>query len=444
MFRIRMRGLSALSIGALMVLAVGTAPAAAASPQTRMVDDDGHASNGNCGGSAAAYSTIQSAISASHAGDTIKVCGGDYTENLTVRAAKDNITIVSTQPWQARIWRSTSLPGMTPLVEIRAGADGVVFRHFELLFPTTNDCDEPTVAAIAVAGTNASILGNRIRSDGTDEFFTCGYAIGVEVAPGVGLTTSIAGSPGGGNPPASAAVGWNLLREFQFAGIVVVGDHTRAHVNRNSVHFGHVGAICDTPLVIAAAARGRVSPAGPIPDCFALGIWYDAFARGKIDGNVVVSDALFAPGLADLSPAGISLGEPILFAGIAAALIAGTRPVDILNNDVTLAFIGILAANNGGGGIRDNNTAFTVEAGIDIASDQMDIRRNTISFTTDGIVVETGSATNFLRSNVVTNSFGTACVDDSTGTGTGGTADTWVNNTGDSSNPSGLCAPAAP
>jgi len=144
-FRIKPRLIAALTLTALSVFALGGAPVSAAAPRTLIVAADGHARDGNCAASNTAYSTIQAAINGAHAGDTIKVCPGDYTENLVI--GTDDLSIVSTGPWTARIWRPTSLPGLTPLVDILLGADGVLFQHFALMFPTTNACDNPTSAA---------------------------------------------------------------------------------------------------------------------------------------------------------------------------------------------------------------------------------------------------------------------------------------------------------
>ena len=48
---------------------------------------------GNCG-NVAGYSTIQAAVNAASAGDTIKVCPGSYTENVTINKA--SLSVVST------------------------------------------------------------------------------------------------------------------------------------------------------------------------------------------------------------------------------------------------------------------------------------------------------------------------------------------------------------
>jgi parallel beta-helix repeat protein len=66
------------------------------------VDDDGKGSAGNCDSDDGAYSTIQAAIAAATAGDTISVCPGTYVEtgqivigeNLTIAGAGASTTVV--------------------------------------------------------------------------------------------------------------------------------------------------------------------------------------------------------------------------------------------------------------------------------------------------------------------------------------------------------------
>jgi hypothetical protein len=56
----------------------------------------------------------------------------------------------------------------------------------------------------------------------------------------------------------------------------------------------------------------------------------------------------------------------------------------------------------------------------------------------DGIAIAAGNTGNFLTQNVSRFNEGVDCRDNSTGTGTSGTANTWFRNAG-SSSPPGLC-----
>ena len=85
------------SIGAMMVLSA-LALASLASPvsaagKTRWVDDDGKTSTTSCSGTRTAYKKIQSAVTASAAGDTVKVCPGTYVGSVTIKGSRNGLVL---------------------------------------------------------------------------------------------------------------------------------------------------------------------------------------------------------------------------------------------------------------------------------------------------------------------------------------------------------------
>jgi parallel beta-helix repeat protein len=410
---------------------------AGSSGSTLMVDDDGQAKVGNCAASGpasnAAYSTIQSAVVASHHDDTILVCPGDYTEALVIRNPKDNLSLRSVKPFQAHIWRPISLDGDIPLVHIKPGADGVSFVHFSLIFPTTDDCDVATAGAILIEGTNASIRGNRIRSDGPDQFYTCGYRDGIVVTANHNNQFSTAGArPADSSAPASALIGWNIVRDFQEIGILASVD-TQARVTRNSVHFGHQNSTCNT-----TAATAATGPAGIY--CFGFGIEFDNDARGTIDGNVVVSDPDFnftATQSAGAAPSGFA---NFLLSGIDVG--PGDQHIEILGNRVAMAIYGISLFARDGALVNDNYVSLNAFGGIDLQSTiGTQVRRNQVYNTFDGagLFASNSSSGNLFKNNrSLDNS--TDCEDQTSGSAAT-VANDWVNNVGNTSVPSGLCTP---
>ena len=255
----------------------------------------------------------------------------------------------------------------------------------------------------------------------------------------------------GDGPPASATVGWNTVREFQEAGVAAFGEHTKATVKRNSIHFGHDGGTCPTSGT-STSGSGASTPAGISPNCFAFGIWFDGLARGTASGNVVVSDAVHfviengavRPGSAGVAaiPSG-SVGAPVLFGGIMTGLISQTLRVDVLDNQIVAAFVGITVADDGSH-VVGNSVFATPQAGILLQADNSDVRRNTIELTGTGISVDDRSTDNVFRHNTVSDNINNACDDSSSGSGTAGTANTWTGNTGTPSNPLGICDAPAP
>ena len=65
--------------------------------QTHMVDDDGFASAGNCGGADPAYATVAAAYAAAGIGDAISVCPGTYPTAATINLNKNNTTIIAAE-----------------------------------------------------------------------------------------------------------------------------------------------------------------------------------------------------------------------------------------------------------------------------------------------------------------------------------------------------------
>lgn len=63
---------------------------------TLIVDDDGRASPpSNCNSSTATFSQIEPAVEASNPGDTINVCPGTYSEQVSMEADENGITLRS-------------------------------------------------------------------------------------------------------------------------------------------------------------------------------------------------------------------------------------------------------------------------------------------------------------------------------------------------------------
>src|SRR4051794_20893119 len=80
----------------------------------------------------ARYSTIQSAVDASRANDTVRVCPGTYRESVKVPAGKDGLKLVPREPLGATI-REPEEPVFgtdSGLVELRARR--TVLRGFTL------------------------------------------------------------------------------------------------------------------------------------------------------------------------------------------------------------------------------------------------------------------------------------------------------------------------
>jgi hypothetical protein len=87
-----------------LTLALATSFGTSRAASTLVVDD-----NSACPG--ATFTTIQSAVNAASAGDTIKVCAGTYIENVTISVALSNLTLEgaqANQPYSGRTFGAAS------------------------------------------------------------------------------------------------------------------------------------------------------------------------------------------------------------------------------------------------------------------------------------------------------------------------------------------------
>jgi parallel beta-helix repeat protein len=319
--RILTRG-SLLAILGLALMGMPTVTAA--SPTTRMVDDDGQASVGNCSGTGAAKKKIQAAVNAAHNGDTILVCPGVYTEQVTITDF-DGLTVKSVKPWKAVIKTpaSTTVPY---LVGIGVSED-VTFQGFKLRFlATDSNCDELPFGILTSEATGIVIRGNQLGTEGRNTLTgPCGYITGIQVGNPVFSSATAGTSSGyawhsataGINPEISQAiVSYNLVANTKVFGINAEHKGTNADISHNSVHYFHEkddqnGNCASGPGAASALASTAGAGMGFTPaavECLSFGIVQASGAAGYISDNAVLSGpgVLFTP----------SASTPVLFGGI--------------------------------------------------------------------------------------------------------------------------------
>src|SRR5438034_5055158 len=180
-----------IALLAMTAMAVGASPALATDRIVAKPTDLA------CGKSTP-FDTIQSAVNASKAGDSIHVCPGLYQERVVIGAGKDNLKLDSVKDWQAAIrFPSTTPSGADPDAVVRVTqAKGVEIHDFTIEGPWTDTafCVEALGRHYGVrvdSGGSAKIDSNHITliEDANSALRGCQDGVAVQVGRNFESTT---------------------------------------------------------------------------------------------------------------------------------------------------------------------------------------------------------------------------------------------------------------
>jgi hypothetical protein len=400
----RVREISAAA-GVLVLGSLLLVPAvpAWAGTSTRVVDDDGRASVGDCRSGKAAPRRIQKAIDASAPGDVILVCPGTYRGGL--RITTGGLIIRATQRRKAVV---TSHPTV-PSVLVHVDAKRVTIRGLTLRARTA-DCDDQVDAMLSIqpGSYRASVLDTAIVPAGDDTMGACGYADGIRVS----------GSR-------DVRIEGNLVRDFTELAIRVEDDATGASVLSNTIRYWHADEDA-----IAAPTVGE-------------GIAILDGASALVRDNLIVG----LPSSMDAGSGGPVYGStPLIQQGIR-VLSPGPGTI-VSRNTVRYAWYrGMVVGNAADAAVRANVIRDTAADGLVISgATGGTVAKNVLTNIGRNDPVQyaalsayTSSGVTF-RENDARGGLGLDCTDDSSGSGTGGTANTWVDNLGLDADPAAICA----
>jgi parallel beta-helix repeat protein len=395
---------AATTLALLIGLAAAPVAAGESGRATRWVDDDGKADSVHgCAGNGMAFDEIQLAIDSSDANDVVLVCPGTYREYVNI-AGKSGLVLRAVEPWTATIepplgvTSAANPAGFSPAV-INISSAGTVVRWLNIVVPSTGSCDYDLNGILVSSATDVVLRGNRI-SGGTDNPVACGL-----LDPIVYINQS------------SGLVGFNTLSRFNDTGIYI-GSGSSVTAYQNSIRIFAAPEQCTATIRILCAPQA--SPAGAI-GLTGIAVWEGSTAT--IRRNVLKEKP--ATGTNDSSIVGIRVNNSA--ARVSRNRIRGlTFGMSIEGVDT-----GSYRLNRISGG-RDSGILMSLSTGVLLANNLVTGRGGS------GMVIDTDSHDNALRENNFSGNDATDCVDDS------GPANTWTDNLGDDSNPSGLCSPPAP
>jgi nitrous oxidase accessory protein NosD len=399
----RVIGVSLALTASLMM--IGTAPARAA--VTQAVDDDGMASLTNCNAATPANLTIQAGVNAAAPGDTVKVCPGTYTENVTVDKA------LTLNGPRAGV-NGTRVPANEAIVHasdqnqpiFMLAANGITLNGF-LVEDNSNNAGIQTSPAFS----GYQILNNIVRDN----------VFGIYLHGDGAATTLVRRNLLDGNNRAGSAQGNGIYSDQGALGITVQANSFRNHINagilfatagtqQESIIIQNNRSLNDNTFVaLFNVQNAQVVANRTNDDNDADDFGSTIFVGGEADGILIQRNVLVNPGFS-----GIAIRDTL-------QIFTGASNVNVVGNTVTGA----------------------EGSGIDVTADDfaaVSARNNTLRNNgVDGIYFGPVTNGNQIRSNTALGNLNLDCEDDSTGSGTSGTANTWTSNNGASDDPNGIC-----
>jgi nitrous oxidase accessory protein NosD len=348
------------------------------------------------------YTSIQAAVDAAHAGDTILVAPGTYEEQVTIGADKDDLTLRSRAPHKAVIQAPDTFESPNALVHVN-GADGVVLDGFTITGPSP-DLD----FGVLVGDKGSAVVRDNLISDIRQDPLG-----GVQTGIGIRVDTG-----------ASVLALDNTIVRYQKGGIAALDDGTRLFASGNKIEgAGPTDVIAQNGIQVAVGAEAVVS-------------------RNTISGNEYTGDGADAAGVIAFQAGRMVVADNRLTRNEVGVIgLDQTERLTIIGNDIRDSALdgisldtaaGAVVAGNrvddsGRDGIRLEDTTGTLvllnqvkdseEYGIGVVGES---KGNTI-------------ALNSARGSGLFDGF-----DDTTGDGTAGTANTWVLNRLGTTSPDGL------
>lgn len=400
-----------------------------------------------------AYQTIQAAVNAARPGSTILVAPGVYPEAVTVSTT--NLTILGGQIHA----RGESGPSIveTTGVAFTLEANNIQLSHFTIEPPVNSS---GTAGVEITAGSGDLVQDNLIESEST--------GIGVDTDDLVAIS--------------SVTINDNTVEQASMVGINVIVTGT-VNLSGNTTNNDGTGIDVESPTARATVISNKVNNNSVIGVIvFASSVTYqknttdDDGSGVELETSSATSSAMVSGNVADDDGFGFSIdfgsatitgntANSCSIAGFNIILAAGTISNNTGTDDGETGafsagfFINTTGTAAKGPTITNNTASGNLGDGFVLLNDHAnffentanangndgilleDVHNATISHNTtrrnlnDGIEVDSQSTDNVFSDNTALNNSLYDLQDESTGTGTDGTANTWLHNTAVKTNP---------
>ena len=363
------------------------------------------------------FVTIQSAVDFASSRDNIKVCPGTYTEQVTIPAGKDKLTLVSTRPLQAIIQAPPTIVAFTPKAIVHVnGANDTRIREFTITGPGPGPADSIDNGVRVDGGGSAEIEGNHITK--------------IEDAPLSGDQNGVAIQVGrqAESTTGSADINNNLIDNYQKNGITVDNTGSSATIENNVIRgAGPTGVIAQNGIQISDGANAAV-------------------IGNHVSGNVYTPQTVVSTVMLLLSsgPAFVS-GNDVQANDVGIFAISTDKHTTLTENRASQSsFDGIALDAANGSTVNDNNSSDNTAAGgegfgVFETTDAFLGDDTALDNATNGFLADGASMNNTFQRNQAKGNGMFDCQDRSHGTGTAMTANQWIRDQGVTSSPMGIC-----
>ena len=350
-------------------------------------------------------STIQAAVDAADEGDTILVAKGVYSEQVTIPADKDGLTIRSQGQYKAVVQAPETMSGSKAIILVD-GAERVTIRGLTVTGPSS----EVDFGIQVSGGGSATIRDNLIEKIRGEELSGAQTGIGVVIGGSDGAI-------------GSAKVFDNIIRDYQKGGVIVANEGSHATIRDNRITgSGPTDLVAQNGIQVSDGASAVI-------------------AGNSIRGHAYTGEGAEAAGIITSDSGTVVVTGNKLFDNQDGILIEGGAGISLLGNTVRGSLLdGIVLNEVTGAFVSGNRVTDSERDGIFVvdSTNAVFVGNNVRGNGRDGMHVEGLSKNLTFVFNHFRGNEGFDAFDGTSGNGTAGTANLWFGNHIGTKSPSGL------